>query len=97
MLSNDKMVANRYGRWARARKLINQIQSTLSEGGMIVIATSTKARQYDIRSIDSFKATKTGAYVLRGKSWDCIDYCGIRFARPVKSVETDLMQANRDF
>jgi hypothetical protein len=86
MLTNEQMRQDRYGRWYRARRLVARIQETLNAGGCVVIATCTQARQYDVRSVDSFKATKTGAYVKRGKSWDCIDYCGIRFARPVGYV-----------
>lgn len=84
MLTNEQMKANRYGRWAAARKLVNRIQSTLNAGGYVVIGTYTKAVQYDSRHADYFKATRNGAYVQRGKTWDCIDYCGFRFATPVK-------------
>jgi hypothetical protein len=97
MITNDQMKANRYGRWADARKLVNEIQSVLSEGGYVVMATYLKAWQYDQRHVGMFKATKSGAYVLRGKKWECIDYCGIRFARPRTAVETDLMHEYRDF
>lgn len=81
MLSNDQMKADRYGRWARSRALVRKIESTLASGGMVMIATYTQAKQYDKRHAGMFKATKSGAFVQRGKSWDCIDYCGIRFAQ----------------
>lgn len=97
MISNEQMIKNRYGRWAKARRLVGDICDTLNAGGYVVIATATKARRYDVRSVDSFKATKHGAYVQRGKQWDSIDYCGIRFARPVTESETELMQQHRDF
>lgn len=97
MLTNEQMTANRYGRWARARKTLSMIQDTLRCGGYVVVATMTRAWQYDARSIDSFKATRSSVYVRRGKQWDCIDYCGIQYHKPVAMVEQELMLANRDF
>ena len=79
MISNEQMTANRYGRWATARHLVHQIQSTLASNGMVMIATPLHAWKYDKRHAALFKATKNGAYVQQGKHWNCIDYCGIRF------------------
>jgi hypothetical protein len=82
MITNEQMRANRYGKWAQSRKLVKDIQDTLNAGGIVVMATYTKATQFDSRHVDMFKATKTGAYVQkRNGKWDCIDYCGFRFAR----------------
>lgn len=82
MITNQQMRANRYGKWAQARKLVSEIQSTLNDGGIVVIATYTKATQYDSRHVNMFQARETGAYVQkRNGKWDCIDYCGFRFAR----------------
>lgn len=82
LLSNEQMVRNRFGRWARARRLVRTIQDALSADGSVVIATYTKATQYDRRHVAMFKATPTGAYVQRGKRWDCIDFAGISIVRP---------------
>lgn len=79
MLTNDQMKQNRYGRWAQARKLYNRIHSTLAAGGIVTIGTMTRYTHYDKRHIDMFKCNRFGVYVQRGKSWDCIDYCGFRF------------------
>ena len=82
----------------KGQELINKIQSTLLEGGYVVIATYTKIWEYNKPGhVGLFKAVGNSAYVRHGKRWDCIDYCGIRFARPVKVVETELMHEHRDF
>lgn len=77
-MTNDQMIANRFGRWAKARKLVKYIQSNLEAGNVVVIATHTRAVQYKNVHVGMFKATRTGAYVQRGKHWDCIDYCAVK-------------------
>jgi hypothetical protein len=61
--------------------LCREIEDHLASGGIVVVATMTKATMYSKKHIGMFKADKSGVYVRRGKSWDCIDYCGIRFGR----------------
>ena len=80
-MTNEQMVAGRFLRTHRARVLIAGIIGALNSGRIVQVATCTKATQYDARHADMFKATKSGAYVRRGKSWDCIDYATIRVYR----------------
>ena len=80
-MDNSQMTPNRFGRWAKARKLIKQIQDTLNADGAVIISTATKATQYDRRHVAWFKATRNGAFVQHGKCWDCIDFCNFRFGR----------------
>ena len=71
---------NYYGRWHTARKAFVKIQSTLNTGGVVMVATYTKATQYDKLSHSAlFKATPNGLYALHGKKWVCIDGCSIKF------------------
>jgi hypothetical protein len=77
-LSNSQMIAGRFLRYARARKAIAWIKAQLAAGRIVQLATYTKATNYDARHADMFKATKAGAFVRRGKSWDCIDLCELR-------------------
>jgi 3D (Asp-Asp-Asp) domain-containing protein len=77
MLSNDAMRPNRYAHWARARRMIQTIQDYLYAGHTVTIATHTRATRYTRKHSAMFKATRTGAYVQRGKQWDCIDYCTV--------------------
>ncbi|MDE2099702.1 MAG: hypothetical protein KGL39_20785 [Patescibacteria group bacterium] len=80
MLTNAQMTPNRYGRWARARRMVRDIQTVLQAGGTVIVATYLHAQQFGKPSQAAmFKATRTGAYMQRGKHWDCIDGCSIRF------------------
>jgi len=78
MLTNEQMTPNRFGKWSQARKRINFIKNQLRAGKTVYICTYTRATPYTAKHYDWFRATKTGAYVQRGKGWDCIDYCAIR-------------------
>lgn len=78
MLTNDQMVRNRFGKWHNAKKLVEMITSNLKAGNVVIISTYTKHVQYSKKHADMFKATKSGAYVQRGKYWDCIDGCAVR-------------------
>jgi len=77
-MTNDQMKAGRFLRFYKARRRINFIRENLAAGNIVQITTSLKAVRYNKKHIDMFKATKTGAYVQRGKAWDCIDYCDVR-------------------
>lgn len=77
-MTNEQMKPGRFLRFYKARKRIAFIRENLAAGHIIQITTSLRAVRYSAKHIDMFKATKTGAYVQRGKSWDCIDYCDIR-------------------
>ena len=81
-MTNEQMKPNRYGKWHQAKQLVTRIQTTLNAGGYVVMATYTKATQYDRRHVNMFKATRTGAYVQSGQKWICIDGCSFRFATP---------------
>ena len=50
----------------------------LAAGRIVQLTTYAKATSYDARHADMFKATKAGAFVRRGKSWDRIDLCELR-------------------
>jgi hypothetical protein len=78
MLTNDQMKAGRYARWAAARKKVAWINDQLSRGRTVQLTTYTRATRYTAKSAIAFKATRTGAYVQRGRHWDCIDGCDLR-------------------
>jgi hypothetical protein len=77
-LTNSQMIAGRFLRYARTRKRIAWIKGQLAKGHIVQLATYTKATNYHAHHADMFKATKAGAFVRRGKSWDCIDLCELR-------------------
>lgn len=78
MLTNDQMKAGRYAKWARARKKVAWINEQLKAGKTVQLTTYTRATRYTAKHAAMFKATRTGAYVQRGKAWDCIDGCDLR-------------------
>lgn len=75
---NSKMTEGRFLRWHKARQRVAWINSHLEAGHTVMLCTYLKAWKYNKRHLGMFKATRTGAYVQRGKSWDCIDGCLIR-------------------
>ena len=82
-MDNAQMQPGRYARWAKARRTVKAIQGHLTAGHTVVIGTYTKAWRFDKPAhADLFRAERYGAYMRRGRSWDCIDYCGIRVFGP---------------
>ena len=77
-LTNSQMIAGRFHRYARARKHVAWIKAQLAAGRIVQLTTYTKAMGYDARHADMFRATKAGAFVQRGKSWDCIDFTNLQ-------------------
>ena len=79
MLTNAQMISNRFGRWARARRMVNAIRSHLAAGHTVMLYTHLKATKFSKpEHAEMFKAARDGAYVQRGTCWDCIDYCGVK-------------------
>lgn len=78
MLTNDQMKAGRYATWAKARKKVAWIAAQLAKGNTVQLTTYTRATRYTAKHASMFKASKAGAYVQRGKAWDCIDGCDLR-------------------
>jgi hypothetical protein len=81
-LTNSQMIAGRFLRYARARNRVAWIKAQLAAGRIVQLTTYTKTASYGSRHADMFKATKAGAFVQRGKSWDCIDYCNLQSFGP---------------
>jgi hypothetical protein len=81
-ITNPQMIAGRFLRYARARQRVAWIKAQLAAGRIVQLTTYTKATSYDARHADMFKATKAGAFVQRGKSWDCIDFSNLQSFGP---------------
>jgi len=77
-MTNDEMKAGRFLRWHTARRKIDWIKTRLSEGCTVQLTTYTKTTRYKAKHADMFKANRNGAWVQRGKSWDCIDGVNIQ-------------------
>lgn len=76
-MTNDEMKANRFLRWHNSRRKVAFIQKHLAAGHTVCLTTHTKQVRYTAKHAEMFRATKTGAFVQRGKAWDCIDGCKI--------------------
>ena len=70
-----------FARWAQSRAKVRGIVSHLRAGGSVRLVTYTRAVEYGPAHVEWFKATRSGAFVRRGKSWDCIDTTGVLFSR----------------
>ena len=70
-----------YSKWAAARSKVRDIVNHLSDGGIVVVATYTKATQFDDRHVQYFKAAPSGAFMRRGKGWVCFDGASVKFYR----------------
>lgn len=78
MLKNSEMTANRFARWAVARRKFALIQKHLAAGRTVVISTALRGSKLSAKHAAMVKATRSGLYLQRGKNWDCIDYSAIR-------------------
>jgi len=84
MLTNNQMVAGRFLRWAKARKLGNKIIETLEADGEVAICTMTRVTMLKQKHLGMVKVARNGVFLQRGKSWSCVDYCGFKFYNRVK-------------
>lgn len=73
-MTNEQMKSSRYLRWHNARRLIARINAALADGYTVQLTTYTRYTRYTAKHIGMFRADRSGAYVQRGKRWDCIDY-----------------------
>jgi len=80
MLHNSEMKANRFLTMHKARKRIAWIKAQFANGRDVYISTYLSSTRYRPQHADMFRAGKTGAYVQRGKKWDCIDFCNVTSA-----------------
>lgn len=76
-MTNAEMIKGRYLRWHNARSKVAWVKAHLAAGRTVCLTTHTKQVRYTHKHADMFKASKTGAYVQRGKAWDCFDGCKI--------------------
>lgn len=86
MLTNAKMVAGRFERWAKARAKVAKVVAVLNAGGTVTIVTATRFTTYDKRHVAMFKAARNGAFVAHGRTWACFDFCELRFTVPRDKV-----------
>jgi hypothetical protein len=82
VLTNAQMIPNRFARMAKVRRLQRKIAETFAKGGWVQVATVLRVTTYQPKHAHHFKFGRFSVYVARGKHWDCIDFCAIRFGLP---------------
>lgn len=85
MLTNEQMIAGRFAKLAKGRKLVRRMNEAWDRGGFVRIGTATRYTDLQPKHRDMVWIGKSGSvYLRRGKTSDCIDYCSFQFATPTK-------------
>lgn len=80
MLTNEQMVAGRFAKLAKGRRLLRRMNACWDAGGFVRIGTATRYSDLKPKHREMVRLGKTGSlYMQRGKSYDCIDYCSFQF------------------
>lgn len=80
-LSNDQMKEGRFLKLYRGRKLYRRMNSCRDAGGFVRIATNLRVTDLQPKHRELVMLGKSGSlYLRRGKSNDCIDFCGFGFS-----------------
>jgi hypothetical protein len=68
-----------------AQDKLEAIKSHLlaADANVVIVATYCKATEYRRKHVAMFKVIGKSLYAQRGKSWDCIDGCAVRFGHYV--------------
>ena len=81
MLTNDKMIAGRFAKLARGRKLMARMNAAWDRGGYVRIGTATRYTDLKPKHRELVVLGKAGSlYQRAGKRLDCIDYCSFQFS-----------------
>lgn len=64
-------------------ELYNDITKHLQNGGAVMIFTYSKAWILRAKHLPNLRLSNNGKelFMRRGKSWDCVSYCGFRFSK----------------
>ena len=75
-MTNADMIANRYARWARYRKLERMIKEQLAQGRTVIASTYWKHTKLTAKNDGNLKSNRNGLWIQSGKSWVDISLCG---------------------
>ena len=80
MLTNDQMIAGRFAKLARGRRLLRRMNSCWDAGGFVRIGTATRYWDFKVKHRDLITMGASGSlYAQRGRHRDCIDFCSFQF------------------
>jgi hypothetical protein len=77
-MTNEQMIAGRFEKWAKCRKMHSAIVAHLRNDGRVQVTTYTRSTVYSLKHATWFTCGKTGVYVQAGKSRVDIKHCNVR-------------------
>jgi hypothetical protein len=75
MLTNAQMTANRYARWAMARRKLAWIKDRLSAGQTVYLVTAYRSYKITRQTVNALSVSTRGLEMINGKSTLCMDGC----------------------
>jgi hypothetical protein len=80
MLTNEQMIAGRFLKLARGRRLLRRMNACWDAGGFVRIGTATRYTDYKPKHRDLITMDRLGSlYITHGRRRDCIDFCSFQF------------------
>lgn len=80
MITNDQMIAGRFAKLARGRRLMRRMNACWDKGGFVRIGTATRYSDLRAKHRELVLMGKSGSlYMTHGKRKDCIDFCSFQF------------------
>jgi len=80
-MTNDQMIAGRFLKLNRGRKIMRAMNACWDAGGFVRIGTALSYSDIKPKARDIITMGKSGSlYMARGKSRACIDFCSIQFS-----------------
>jgi len=76
-MNNSEMIAGRFERFARYRRLFRLINENLANGKVIFASTYIRSIKLTAKNNGNLKANKNGLWIQSGKSW--MDISGCKF------------------
>lgn len=77
IMNNSDMKANRFKRWADAKKKLVWIKAQASRGLTVYLSTYTNVTKITEKQLELVTATKNGLFIQHGKQKICHDYSKI--------------------
>ena len=83
MLTNEQMKPGRYAKLAKGRKIYRRMLACWDAGGYVRVGSATSYSDFKPQHRDRVKLGASGSLymTLRGKRWDCIDFCNFQFTK----------------
>ena len=76
-MNNEEMIAGRFERFARYRRLFRLITSNLENDKIVFASTYIRSIKLTAKNNGNLKANKSGLWIQSGKAW--MDISGCKF------------------